>query len=332
MISPATCTAGLRLALLAIATAWAALATPQAAADDWATRLGYPEGARVLIIHAHRMGLAFETNDAIEKLMDDGPLTSASAMPPCPWFAHAAQWHQGHRDSDMGLEFTINSPLPHYRWRNLSGDEFVNSLTDGDGYQWSNVTQVMVGAQADQVEHELRMQILHAERMGLRPTHFTTHLGALYSRPDLAEVYLRLARQQWVPAVVIDLTPELAERFRRDGYPVPDSMVQILEAYPLPKIRDLKILPSAESLEDKAAAVAEMIDELEPGLTQLACAPATDSPAFRELDPNWQQWVWDAQVWDTEPVKAALAKDDVVITNWREIMQRFDGSGNTAGQ
>lgn len=304
------------------------LTPPAATADDWATRLGYPEGTKVLIVHAHRMGLAFETNDAVGKLIDDGPLSSASAMPPCPWFAHAAQWQDDHPQADLGLELTINSPLPQYRWRNLSSDQFVPSLSDADGYQWSNVTQVMVSAEADQVEHELRMQILHAERMGFRPTHFTTHLGALYSRPDLAEVYLRLAREQWVPAVVIDLTPDLVERFRRDGYPVPDSMLQILQAYPLPKVRDLRILPRAETLEDKAAAVAKLIDELEPGLTQLACGPATDSPAFRALDPAWQQWVWDAQVWDAQPVKDALAKDDIVLTNWREIMQRFDGSGN----
>ena len=164
-------------------------------------------------------------------------------------------------------------------------------MIDRDGYFWQNVTQVTINTSAEQVEHELRMQLFEAERRGLKPTHMTTYLGALFARPDLTEVYLRLSQEQWIPAVVIELTPELAERFRRDGFPVPDSLVQTLEAYPFPKVSDLRIVPQGDSLEEKADATAQMIAELPPGLTQIAFAPAVDSPALRALDPNWQQRV-----------------------------------------
>lgn len=302
------------------------LASSVANADNWATRLGYPEDAKVLILHAHGMGLCYEANAASGKLLEDKALSSASAMPPCPWFANAAEWRCEHPKADVGLEFTINSPLPQYRWKNLSQDEFVRSLIDRDGYQWPRVIQVMVTASVEDVEHELRMQILHAERHGLRPTHFTTSLGALYSRPDLADVYLRISREQWIPAVVIELTPELAEGFREQGYPVPDELIRSLEDYPFPKIQDLKIVPRTKSLEEKIAGTVKMIADLPPGLTQIASAPAIDSPALRALDPNWQQRVWDAEVWNSDEVKAELAKDNVVITTWQEVMQRFDGS------
>lgn len=302
------------------------LASINVQADDWATRLGYPANAKVLILHAHGMGMCYETNAAAGNLLETKAISSASAMPPCPWFANAAAWRDAHRDADVGLEFTINSPLPQYRWRNLSSDEFVRSLVDRDGYQWPQVIQVMVTASAEDVEHELRMQILQAERQGLRPTHFTTSLGALYSRPDLADVYLRISREQWIPAVVIELTPALAERFREQGYPVPDELVRALDDYPFPKIRDLQIVPRSESLEEKVTATAKLIADLPAGLTQIAFAPAVDSPALRALDPNWQQRVWDAQVWESEAVKSELAKENVVITTWQEVMQRFDGS------
>ncbi|WP_442483902.1 polysaccharide deacetylase family protein [Aeoliella sp. SH292] len=295
-------------------------------ADNWATRLGYPEDAKVLILHAHGMGMCYETNAAAGKLLEEKVISSASAMPPCPWFANAAEWRGEHPKADVGLEFTINSPLPQYRWKNLSQDEFVRSLIDRDGYQWPRVIQVMVTASAEDVEHELRMQILHAERHGLRPTHFTTSLGALYSRPDLADVYLRISREQWIPAVVIELTPALAEGFREQGFPVPDEMIRSLEDYPFPKIQDLKIVPRTKSLEEKIEGTVKMLADLPPGLTQIACAPADDSPALRALDPNWQQRVWDAEVWNSDEVKAELAKKDVVITTWQEVMQRFDGS------
>ncbi len=273
------------------------------------------------------MGLSFESNEAIANLLESGAASSASVMPTCPWFADAAAWRNEHRDLDVGLELTINSPLPRYRWRPLSSDMYVPSLLDRNGYLWRNSTQLLVNANAEQVEHELRTQILHAERYGLRPTHFTSYLGALFARPDLTEIYLRLSREQWIPAVVVELTPELAERFRRDGFPVPDSLVQTLEDYPFPKVSDLKILPTAESLEEKARATVELLANLPAGLTQVAFAPASDSPALRALAPNWQQRVWDGEVWQSEAVQAELKKPNVVITSWAEIMQRFDGSG-----
>jgi hypothetical protein len=142
----------------------------------------------------------------------------------------------------------------------------------------------------------------------------------------LTDIYLRISREQWIPAVVIELTPELAEGFREQGYPVPDELVRSLEDYPFPKVRDLKIVPRTESLEEKIAGTVKMIADMPPGLTQIAFAPAVDSPALRALDPNWQQRVWDAEVWKSDEVKAELAKEDVVITTWQEVMQRFDGS------
>jgi chitin disaccharide deacetylase len=160
----------------------------------------------------------------------------------------------------------------------------------------------------------------------MRPTHFTTHLGTLYSRPDLTEVYLRFAREQWIPAVVIELTPEMVEQFRSQGFPVPDELAATLDSYPLPKVSELRIVSAAESLEEKVAGVVELVETLPPGLTQIAFRPAAHSPALEALTSDWQQRVWEAEVWHNERVQAALGQPGVVVTNWREIMERFEGT------
>lgn len=196
---------------------------------------------------------------------------------------------------------------------------------DADGYYWRTVQQTMVSASAEEVERELRVQINHALRNGMKPTHLTTHLGALFARADLAEVYLRVAREHWIPAVVMELTPELMDRFRGMGYPVPDELVQALEDYSLPKINDLRIVPPTESYDEKVDAVVELIEGLPAGLSQIAFTPATDSPALRALDPEWRQRVWEAEVWRDERVREALDADGVVVTDWREIMRRYEG-------
>ena len=295
-----------------------------AVADDWATRLGYPEGAKVIILHAHDMGLCHETNQAATQLLEATPSASVSAMPPCPWFGDAAAFAASNPQADVGLQVTLNSEWPRYRWRPMSRGDMAGSLVDGDGYLWRSVLQVMVNATTEDVEREMRWQLLNAERLGMKPTHLASHLGALYSRPDLTRAYLKFAQEQWIPAVVVDLTPEMAERFARQGFPIPDGLARTLDEYPLPKLEDLRIVPRTESLEEKVLGTLELLEALPEGLSQVAFSPAVDSPALRAITPKWEQFAWDHQVWQDQRVRDALAQPNVILTNWVEVMERFD--------
>jgi predicted glycoside hydrolase/deacetylase ChbG (UPF0249 family) len=250
---------------------------------------------------------------------------SAGAMAPCPWFADLTAWAAEHPRADIGLELTINSEWKHYRWRPVAGDNLVATLLDPDRFLWPSTTQIMVNARADDVENELRAQIAYARALGFRPTHLTTHLGALVTRPDLIEVYLRVAREHWIPAMVVELTGEQAERFRRQGFPLPDDIVTLLADYPLPKVDDLRMVPPAESYEAKKAALLALLRDLAPGLTQIAFHPAVESEALKRIDPHWRQRVWDAQLIADPDVQAALRHESFVLTNWRELMRRFEG-------
>jgi predicted glycoside hydrolase/deacetylase ChbG (UPF0249 family) len=303
-------------------TGWGAAS---AAAETWTERLGFPPESKVLVLHAHGLGMCFETNAAGLQLVESGRVRSASAMAPCPWFADVAQWSAKHRDVDLGLELTINSEWPRYRWQPVAGDDLVPSLTDVDGFLWRTPIQTMVSATADDVERELRAQIERAKSYGLQPTHLTAHLGTLFTRLDLTEVYLRVARQYWIPAVVVDLTPQQVDRFRQQGYPVPDELVQVLDDYPLPKVDDLRIVERADSYEAKKQSFIKMVRELPPGITQIAFQPAVESEALKRIAGDWQQRVWEAQLMMDEEVRAVLASESIIMTDWRELMDRFEG-------
>jgi len=315
------CVAALGLSALLLHV-WLA---PVVQAETWAERLGYPADRKVLVLHAHEMGMCYETNSAIARLLQAGIIRSASAMAPCPWFADAADWSSQHAEADLGLELTINSEFDSYRWRPIAGDPLVATLLDSNRFFWQTTIQTMVNASAEDVERELLAQLALARSSGLRPTHLTTHLGTLVTRPDLIEVYLRLARQQWIPAMVVEVTPEHIERFRRQGFPLPDDLIQLFEDYPLPKLDDLRIMPPADTYEEKKQALLTVIRDLPPGLTQIALRPAAESDALKRITPDWQQRVWEAQLLADKDVQAALHGDDVVLTDWRDIMQRFEG-------
>lgn len=304
--------------LLGVATA--------SGAEDWAEVLGYPPGKKVVVLHANEMGLCFETNEAVAALIEDGRSLSASAMAPCVWFPHAADYAKSHPDSDVGLELTLTSEWPLYRWAPVSGRQGPTSLSDSHGYLWRSVLQMAVSASSEDVSRELDAQLLRAERTGMRPTHLTTHLGALYARPDLAGVYLDFARKNWIPAVVVDLTPELMAHFADHGLQVSDSLAQLIAEYPLPKLRELRIVPRTESYEEKLTNTLTLIDNLPAGISQLVFAPATETDALKSLTPDWRQYVWDFELLRDDKLKQRLSKDDVVLTTWTEIMRRFDAS------
>lgn len=301
------------------------LCSAMAHAETWAERLGYPAGRKVVILHANELGLSYETNAAGQKLTEAGKLRSSSGIPTAPWFANYASWAALDPKGDFGLELTLTSPWPKYRWQPVESGALIDSLVDSQGFLWRAPMQVMVNAQLEDVEIELEAQLRRAMDMGLRPTHLTTNRGVMFLRLDLAEVYLRFARRHWIPAVVVELTPELVEQFRREGVPLPEELVALLDDYPLPKLDDFRILPSAESYEANKQAFLKSIADLKPGLCQFIFTPAVESSALPLIVEDATQRVWDYELLQDEEVSTALEENGVILTDWREVMRRFEG-------
>ena len=77
--------------------------------------------------------------------------------------------------------------------------ESVPSLVDAEGYLWGGVPDVVAHAKAAEVETELRAQVKRALEFGVPVSHLDTHMGAVVSRPDLVEVYVKLGVEFNVP-------------------------------------------------------------------------------------------------------------------------------------
>lgn len=301
-------------------------ATNGALGDTWAERLGYPAGKKVIVLHATELGMCYEANAAGEQLLDGGLVRSAAAMVPCPWFGNFVPWAAKHPQADIGLALTLNCPSQDYRWKPTASQGLVASLTDPNGFFWTTSLQSMVNAVPVEVERELEAQIALAESSGLHPTHLSPYLGTLVTRPDLMEIYLRVARRHWIPAVVVELTPEHIERFAQAGYPLPDEVIQMMNDYPLPKVDDLHFIPPGDTYAAKKQAFLSMLSGLSPGITQIGFPPAVESESLKQFDSDWQQRVWDAQLMSDKDVQQALQGKDFVLTNWREMMERFEGA------
>jgi hypothetical protein len=292
-------------------------------AATWAEKLGYPPDARVVILHANYMGSAYEFNRPGQELLEKGRVQSASLMVTCPWFEEFAAWCRQNPQYDVGVCLTLNSPGTNYRWRPLGGAE-SSSLIDADGYLWRTELQFAVRADIEQVAQEVDRQIEKARRAGVRPSHLIPFMGSLLTRPDLMKLYLQVAEENWIPAVMVEMTPENIDAAGEEGFALTDEMIQLAARYPLPKLDALHFVPEAESYEQKREKFYELIRDLPPGLTQIIAGPADRTAAIEHISPSWQLRVWENQLLSDDQVHQFLEQEGVVLTNWKEIMHRFE--------
>ena len=117
----------------------------QAQDTTYAERLGYPKGARVLLIHVDDAGMSYESNQGAIVALSDGAATSVSVMMPCPWVPGFVKWLHEHPTIDAGLHLTLTSEWDDYRWVPLSGRKAVPGLVDSTGCLWASVAQVACG-------------------------------------------------------------------------------------------------------------------------------------------------------------------------------------------
>src|ERR1700736_3830400 len=153
-----------------------------------AERLGYRTDAKLLIVHADDLAVAHSEDAASFDALDKNAVTSASIMVPCPWLTEVAAYAKAHPYADLGLHLTLTSEWKTYRWGPVESKAAVPSLLDPAGYLWPDTPLAVGVLKAAQAEREIRAQIERAIAMGIHPTHLDSHMGALFSRPDLFAV------------------------------------------------------------------------------------------------------------------------------------------------
>ena len=251
------------------------------------------EETRYLIIHADDAGMSHSVNRATIEAMEHGLVTSASIMVPCPWFPEFAEYAAAHPNHDYGIHLTLNAEWKHYRWGPIAPREKVPSLTDQRGFLWDNVRQVAENVKAEEAAIELRAQIDRAKSFGVPLTHLDTHMGALISRPDLLEVYVKLGLEYDLPVLFVrNSSPALADR-----YPAladrGQAMEQLLAKRGFPLLDHLGQFYGGNSHEERVQRYEDFLRELKPGVSELIIHCGHDGPELRAITssapaPRWR--------------------------------------------
>jgi predicted glycoside hydrolase/deacetylase ChbG (UPF0249 family) len=277
------------------------------------------DGNRYVIIHADDAGMSHSVNRATIAAMEQGIVSSASIMVPCPWFKEFAVYAKAHPEKDFGIHLTLNSEWENYRWGPVAGRDKVPSLVDREGYLWDNVAEVAANAKSDEVETELRAQIRRALDFGVLLSHLDTHMGAVVSRPDLVEVYAKLGIEFDLPVFFL----------KNLGREVPDEgvrnralqLVDMLQQHGLPVLDQMTQLYTNGTFEDKKAQYLAAIADTKPGVHYLILHCGYDDEELRAITGSSKLRDTDRRVFTDPGFIEAVKTSGVEVATWKQVRE-----------
>ncbi|VAX19055.1 YdjC family protein [hydrothermal vent metagenome] len=294
---------------------------------NWAEKLGFPEGRKVLMFHADDIGMCDEANIAAKNYLDNKEIQNAAIMVPAPSSLPAMEWAAEHPNVDVGLHLTLTSEWKTYRWGPVSDIKEVPGLVDPDKMFWHEVPQVVAHASPEEVDIEIRAQIEKAKSVGMNPSHIDTHMGTLYGSPAFVKVFLKVAEDYGIPANALDLSkPNVVEHFKKAGYPITDEVIATMANYSLPKLDFFTSVPKGNTYEEKREKLFQLVKSLPNGLTEIIFHPSVETENLKSITNSWQQRVWEAELFSDPVVKKFLEDEKIIFTNYKDIMKRFKSS------
>ncbi len=236
------------------------------------------------------------------------------------------------------LHLTLTSEWQDYRWVPLAGKQLVPGLTDSTGSLWRSVADVVAHATADEVEKEIRAQIDRAEKMGFIPTHYDSHMGTLFASPAFLERYIKIGiekktpvmfpaghntliqQQSKLPAQQMKAMQQTGQMLWQAGLPVLDDLHNFSYEWKIPAgVKSEKQLQAY-----KTKKYIQALQELRPGVTMMIMHCTAPSDVFTFISDSGPLRKADMLAMLDPAFKAALRKEKIVLTTWRELKQKRD--------
>jgi predicted glycoside hydrolase/deacetylase ChbG (UPF0249 family) len=276
-----------------------------------AERLGYPSDSKLLIVHADDLAVAHSVDTASFDALDQKAVTSASVMVPCAWLSEVASYAIDHPDADLGLHLTLTSEWKVDRWGPVESKDKVRSLLGPTGYLWPETQSAASNLKPEEAEREIRAQIERAIALGIHPTHLDSHMGVLFSTPQLFAVYVKVAHEYKLPF--------LASRFPG----APDQFFSMLSEKDV-ILDSLVMANTTVGTNEWRDFYVKAVKSLKPGLTEMIVHLGHDDAELRAVTLDHPDYgaAWRQRDYDfvtSAEFKKALEENHVILVQWRDM-------------
>lgn len=154
-----------------------------------------------LVVQGDDFGMCHAVNTGTVRAFEDGILTQASTMVPCPWFDEAAALALEHR-IPLGIHQTLTCEWDHLRWRPITAGR---SLVGEDATFHRTVAAARDTVERDEAIAELEAQTARFTAAGLDLTYYDVHMGVV--APEAYEVVAERHRVPFLyPGIPASLT------------------------------------------------------------------------------------------------------------------------------
>lgn len=240
--------------------------------------LGLRPGERAVIFCGDLLGFCNATNLATYTSLRSGVLNSARIMVPAPWVRGAIQRYRG---EDVGVNLVLNSEHPIFHFGPVT---FSPTLLDGSGGFPATLGDLWDHADLDEVRREARTQIERSIIWGFDVSHLSSHLGALFERPEFFDVLLDLALEFQLPLrVPASFTEDslgfpLRQIARDEGAILTDDAIDLFHL-------------CVKQSSDPTETAERILDRLQPGVTEVTLRTGQDTPELRGLMEDWPSYI-----------------------------------------
>jgi len=287
---------------------------------------------RYLIINADDFGVCTATNEAIEQIFNEGILSSATIMTPCPGAKDAIARAKANPKINIGLHITTNAEWTREwgQWKPISSHDKVRSLTDESGYFYSTVREFAQNAKPSEVATEMEAQYQYLVNAGIIPTHADSHMGSLYglSGTSFMKEALEFCAKHKLPFRFPKNIDNVKALMRMEAIPAPliaghKQAVAYAAALGVKLIDNLltSTVDFAEltGYEKLKAIYFHLISSLPEGVSEIFMHPSLENSPVGANNPKWPARVWEYQLLRDDSFRKHIEREGIALITYTEI-------------